>query len=494
MNKTPRLDEAMRHVLIAFCGFLSACASTPGPASSALSNRIASIMSPLTTDGASVGLMVADADSGEVLLENNARARFLPASTVKLVTTAAAYHVMGDLDEPDMRGQTRLYLSRGPDKETPDLVLAGSGDARLADHPDCAQNCLSALADAVVDAGIFAVGEVIGDATAFDQTPWPDGWSWEDTQFGYGAAVSALNVNDNVVWLEIAPDPREGQPARLSWADGSNYFALDNRITTVEATGASSLDIERLPGERWLRLSGSIPAGAPPRKVKLGVDDPAHLAAWRLALLLQARGVSIGHGVRVLHGNDRSPKPDQERLQIAALTPAPLSEDIAIINKNSQNMHSEALLMRTGLESNTPSLTGGIRAVESMLGSTGTPRSGFDLRDGSGMSIYNRLSPQTLVNLLVWANDQDWGEDWRKSFAIAGQDGTLRRRFVSTPLNGHLVAKTGTLNGTNALAGYMTAASGRDLAFSVFVNDRASVSGSALDEIEAALVEVAASF
>ena len=127
-----------------------------------------------------------------------------------------------------------------------------------------------------------------------------------------------------------------------------------------------------------------------------------------------------------------------------------------------------------------------------MMVTAGAPRAGYDIRDGSGMSIYNRLSPRAVVALLVWANDQEWGDAWEETFAVAGEDGTLENRFLGSPLSGKLHAKTGTLYGANGLSGYMQAASGETLAFSFFINDRATISASPLAVMQRVLEDIAA--
>jgi D-alanyl-D-alanine carboxypeptidase/D-alanyl-D-alanine-endopeptidase (penicillin-binding protein 4) len=181
--------------------------------------------------------------------------------------------------------------------------------------------------------------------------------------------------------------------------------------------------------------------------------------------------------------------PRQEAL--ARLTPPPLTADLIEINKVSQNLHSELMLRRVGLAAGTGSIGDGVAAVERMMEQAGVPRTGWDISDGSGMSTYNRLAPRSIVKLLRWIERQPWAPRWRETLPIAGVDGTLSRRFRGTPLERRLFAKTGSLNATNALSGYMIAKSGRTLTFSAFANDvPEGVSGTkALDEALALVAE-----
>ena len=140
-------------------------------------------------------------------------------------------------------------------------------------------------------------------------------------------------------------------------------------------------------------------------------------------------------------------------------------------HKVSQNLHAELLLRRLGLANGNGSIADGQARVSAMLAEAGAPVEHVSLSDGSGMSSYNRVAPRGTVRLLQFAARQPWGPALRASLPVGGVDGTLKRRFVGTPLAGRIFAKTGTLNATNALAGWLVAASGRTLTFAIYAND-----------------------
>jgi D-alanyl-D-alanine carboxypeptidase/D-alanyl-D-alanine-endopeptidase (penicillin-binding protein 4) len=242
-----------------------------------------------------------------------------------------------------------------------------------------------------------------------------------------------------------------------------------------------TLAYDRLPFSRVLVVTGSIGAGHAPVPWRLGIDDPADYAAWRLAEMLRARGVAVS-GEIVSRYRPLLPEDDPKqragvpvrppvREALATLTPGPLGEDVTTINKVSQNLHSELLLRRLGLSRGTGSIADGQAVVKAMLAAAGVAESQVSLSDGSGMSTYNRVAPRGMVRLLGWIAKQPWGTEFRTSLPVGGIDGTLRRRFAGTPLDGKLFAKTGSLNATNALAGWLTAASGKELAFAIYAND-----------------------
>jgi D-alanyl-D-alanine carboxypeptidase/D-alanyl-D-alanine-endopeptidase (penicillin-binding protein 4) len=281
------------------------------------------------------------------------------------------------------------------------------------------------------------------------------------------------------------------------------YYSVENRAVTVAKGGATALGIDRLPGSRVLQVSGTIAADSEPQDYRLGIDDPAHYAAWRLKALIEARGVRVAGAVAARH-RPPTPADDNPALRtglpapragrvapLAALVPPPLAEDLAYTSKESQNLHSELLLRRLGRLEGGGSIADGLAVVRAMLARAGVPRPAYDLSDGSGMSTYNRVAPRGMVTLLRWIAARPWGAAWRATLPVGGVDGTLDERFKGTALEGRIFAKTGSLNATNALSGYMIARSGRTLTFSAFAND-VPEGASAVGAIDAALELIAA--
>jgi D-alanyl-D-alanine carboxypeptidase/D-alanyl-D-alanine-endopeptidase (penicillin-binding protein 4) len=436
--------------------------------------------------GTRFGLVVAD-EEGRELVSIAPEGRFIPASNTKLFTTAAAFVYLPGLSAPDAGGGASVHLEAAG-KESPNVVLIGRGDARLSSAGDCRINCLAALADAVA-ARTRRVGDVVGDATSFADQRWSPGMSWNNIPNRSGTAIAALTLDDNETVLRVAPGADGAAPLLVH--DG--YYDVVSHARTVAADGKTELSVERLPGSRSLTLTGTIAAGAEPSLIRLGIDDPAYYAAWHMKALLEARGVKVRGAVRSRYRtpNAVSPKPAAEPEPLARLVPPPLLEDLAVINKASQNVHAELLLRRIGQGRNHGAIEGGIAAVREMMEAAGIPRPAWDLADGSGMSTYNRLSPRGVVRFLRWAGAQPWGAEWRSTLAVGGVDGTLTRRFRGTPLEGRVFAKTGGLNATTALSGYMIARSGGTLTFSAFANDLPE-GASATSAMDAALLLVAA--
>lgn len=450
------------------------------------------------------GLVIADMDGSE-LLALRADERFTPASNTKVITTLAAYHHLAELEAPGLAPGTQVLIEQTSSDTLPSLVLKGGGDAMLSDAPDCEAYCLATLADRVAEHGVDAYGLIIGDDTWLPFERWGVGWSVEDLQFYYGTAISALSVNDNLVWIEIEPGSLIGEPARIQWRDGDAYMSLQNELVTINADGETDFGVERFPGASRVRIYGELTADSAPIRFPLAIENPAELAALRFKHLLEVRGMSVG-GVETRHRPltlaDIPPDPEDdlelatlaaEQLEggdseiVATLEAAPLSESLRRISKDSENLHADLLLRRLGRLEGTGSRRFGVAKLESFMTEAGIAKTSYALNGGSGMSIYNRITPRAMVQLLAFSAQQDWFERWLADQPIGGVDGTLERRFRGTGLEGRIFAKTGTLNGANALSGVMIAKSGRRLLFSIFANDRPAITGSATSEMDAAL-------
>ncbi len=441
--------------------------------------------------GTRFGLVVSDGNGREIVAVRPDE-RFIPASNTKIVTTAAAWWAMPEaIVAPDTTGGAAVRL------EGKDVILTGRGDARLSSATDCVTNCLSQLANAVA-AGIRRVRNITGDATLFPDERWSSGMSWNNIPSRSGTANSALSLDDNELVATLTP----GKPGAAPKVDHLGYLTIDNRVATVAAGGKTDISFDRLPFDRTIRFTGTIAADAPARTLRFGIDDPAHYAAWRFAALLRERGVKVSGTISSRYRTldpatddpaQRTAPPPRppEPVWVAALTPPPLAEDVRTINKVSQNLHAELLLRRVGAIHGTGSVADGRAAVIDMLDRAGVPRWGYDFADGSGMSSYNRVTPRAAVAFLRWMAGRPWGAAWRATLPVGGIDGTLSRRFRDTPLAGKVFAKTGTLNAANALSGFLIAASGRTLTFSILANDMPA-DVSATPTIDKALLAVAA--
>ncbi len=438
--------------------------------------------------GTRFGLVVLD-DTGAEIVTIAPDDRFVPASNTKIVTTAVAFDLLGDVTKPDVEAGATVRI------EGADVVLEGHGDARLSSADDCATDCLATLADAVA-LKTRHVRNVVGDDSLFPDQRWSPGMSWNNMATRSGTAVSALTLDDNELRVTVTPAPAGRGTAGI---EALPYYAIDNRTTTG---GRTALGYDRLPGRGVLRIDGTVAAGGAPEVLRVAIDDPAHYAAWRLRALLLSRGVRVSGTVQVRH-RPAGPSDDPTLRgavpvalatpipPLARATPRPLIEDLTLTNKISQNLHAELLLRRVGRIIGSGSIADGQARIAAMLTRAGVERWRYDFADGSGMSSYNRVSPRGIARFLRWTQSQAWGAAWLSTLPIGGVDGTLRRRFAGTPLSGKLSAKTGTLNAATGLSGFLTASSGRRLTFACYANDMPG-DAPATEAIDAALTTIAA--
>ena len=239
------------------------------------------------------GIHVVDLASGKTLYRRNDDRLFLPASNLKLFTTALALDRLG----PDYRFITRLV--REP---SGDLLPVGSGDPSLPAACFVSERCPSGpplqaiedLAEQAVANGVHRIdGDIAGDDRLYPWDPYPPSWTQDDALRDYGAPVSALTVSDNVVTISIAPGLRAGDPASLSLQPALEYFTRDNRVLTGTRGGETSLRVRRIPGSRQWLLTGSVPVGHAAVPEIIPIDDPALYAASALYDALLRRGVVI---------------------------------------------------------------------------------------------------------------------------------------------------------------------------------------------------------
>ncbi|MCU1340988.1 MAG: D-alanyl-D-alanine carboxypeptidase/D-alanyl-D-alanine-endopeptidase, partial [Candidatus Acidoferrum typicum] len=384
--------------------------------------------------------------------------------------------------------------------------LNGRGDANLSnrkfpyekksERDGPTEKALAALADAIVARGVKEIdGGVIADDSLFQLERFPSGWTVDDMLWSYGAAVSAIAVNDNTFTLELRPGGLAGDPATYTVDPASDFYTIENLIITGPHGSEEKLAAVREPGSRLVRVSGTMPAGAPPRRLTIAIEEPAEYAATLLARLLRARGVEIRGLARARHFGDptlsSADRPSETVL--AERMGKPLAEEISHVNKNSLNLHAELLLLLAAHEkSGAISREDAVKFAADFYRTAGITDGDIVLSDGSGLSRRDLVTPRAIVQLLNYAAAQPWGEVYRSSLPVAGIDGTLSERMKNTPAEGHIFAKTGTVEHVVALSGYAATVHGAHLIFSILGNNNslhAQNADAVLDSIAVAMVQ-----
>ena len=373
---------------------------------------------------------------------------------------------------------------------------------------------LTDFADQIAKAGVKHItGNIVGDDTVFPWEPYPEDWSIDDAVWGYGAPISGLTVNDNQVPVTVTPGKKPGSVPAVKWPDGiPAYYQLETSdLFTGPQQSTSHLEFDREIGSKVLHIIGIIAAGSEPDTEQIAIADPAEFAAVALKQMLEERGIKVDGVARAKHRivvqspgflvESREPLPnlptainanlskiltgmascqDACPVMLQRVSP-PVEEDIVLTNKVSQNLHAELLLHHLGkiygeqyaggdggVDGSTAE---GARVVRQFLIHAGLQPDDFVFYDGSDLSTHDLVTPRATARLLQFATTQPWFPAWKASLPVGGEDGTLGSRFDKPPLKDHLFAKTGTLGEARALSGYLDAASGRTVIFSIFVGN-----------------------
>jgi D-alanyl-D-alanine carboxypeptidase/D-alanyl-D-alanine-endopeptidase (penicillin-binding protein 4) len=480
-----------------------------------LGDQIHKILSDAEAAHGFWGIDIVSLKTGKTLFAENENKLFTPASNTKLFTTAAAFALIG----PDYKFRTTVETSGTVDKYgrlTGDVVLVGRGDPNLSgrtlpysrrtERKQPSIRVLEDLANQLVQKGVkFIDGDIVADDSYYAFERYGEGWTQDDLVWEWGAPVSALTINDNVMFVNIMPADRIGEKAFVSIDPFADYYRVDNRIiTTPPGTGPRRVYINREPGSNQLTMWGNIPADDPGAGEALAIDDPAAFAAQLFHNLLEQRGITIYGRTRTKHtelanlqtfsvtavasggGIDRPGMTGNQPFVLATYQSQPLVDDLQIINKVSQNLHAELMLRLLGREKGTAgTIEGGLEVVRGFLTQAGIQPEEYVFYDGSGMSRQNLVTPHAIIQLLEYASQQPWGQTYQQSFPVAGVDGSLAERFKGTPAQGHVLAKTGALGHVNALSGYATTMKGEPVAFSIIVNNHKLTNKRAQEMIDA---------
>lgn len=460
-------------------------ATPAAPRSATLARRIDGIVERAPLDRAHWGIEVLDPATGQVLYGRNADKLFIPASNLKLVVSAAAAHLLG----PDFRYRTTVH-GTGPLRDGVlhgDLVLYGRGDPTLSGrYADQRTEALEALADSLRARGVRRVaGSLVADQSHWDTAYVRGDWEEYDLLWWYAAPVGALGFNDNSVDFRVAPGRGVGDPARITAQPATAAFQFQNRAATVPRGRPYTLDFARVPGTDQIYAYGEIPLDAEARDEHFAISAPARYTGTVFREVLERRGIRIDQpGVRVLSDPTAS---------IAARTPPlaehrspPLAQIIGPILGTSQNWFAEQLAKTIGRERRGEgSWEAGLGAERDFLtGTVGIDSSAFVLRDASGLSAGNLITPHALAQLLAWARVAPTGALVREALPVSGRSGSLRARLTDLP--GMVSAKTGYISNVDALSGYVRTADGRDLVFVVIAN----ASGLPSSRMKAAIDEI----
>lgn len=473
--------------------------TVPALAAQSLSKRLDRLLDAPPFDRHHWGIVVLDT-TGKVLYQRNGARLFVPASNTKLIVSAVAAAVL----PPDGTVSTSVYAA-GPVEAgvvKGDLVLYGRGDPTMSRHcfdadttrPGACETDpmrrMRDLATAVRAAGVRSVtGSVVGDGSYFESVLLHDTWEQGDLVWGYAAPVGGLAFNDNSIDLRWGPGTGEGAPGTIEFGPDFGELSIENRTTTVAANGGG-LDVGRV-GPLALWAGGTISQFAPVRTSFVALSDPNRFAAAAFRRALADAGIGVRGGTGSTTDSTRY-QSARSMAPLAETVSRPFREWLVAILGPSQNLFAEMLLKQVGRHvGGAGSWRRGLEVERRFLiDSVGSDSTQFALRDGSGLSHVNVVSPMTFARLLLWMRKHPNYSAFESALPVSGRSGTIRTRMVGTAVEGRVTAKTGTIFRVNALSGYVTMPKGGIRIFSIQTNNHALGGAAMVARIDSLVVQI----
>ncbi len=469
--------------LLGVLGLTGAAAQQPQPATTlaSLQQQLSECISQPKYSSAFWGVKVVSLDTGKTLFEHNAHKLFSPASNSKLYTVALALDRLGT----DYRIKTSLYAASKPSTNgilQGDLVVFGRGDPtlNLRLHGSNIFNALQPFVLALKAAGVKEIkGNLVGDCSFIRGPEFGSGWAWDDMEYYYGAEISALTINDNILQLTVSAGQSLGSPCTVRVNPATEYLLVSNRTQTASSDSKPKISFYRPLDQNVVYITGTMPSGTNTVAEEVTMHNPAGLFVALLKEALARAGIAVNGAIRTVNWLDRQGHPLDcaSMVELGSSESPPISILAREIQKPSQNLYTDLLLAHIGETSRTDadpmektSEDLGIRELSVFATKIGIPKGELIFEEGSGLSRDNLVTPNATVIVLKYMHGHKHSAPFIEALPIAGVDGSLRRRMKDTPAAGNVRAKTGSLRWASSLSGYVTSAAGEHLVFSFMLN------------------------
>ena len=405
------------------------------------------------------GIIAVSLKDGRVVCGNDAQQLFTPASVEKLLTSIVALDELG----ADFRWKTSVYAKSEIKNGTlgGDLILYGRGS------PDLDDAKLSEIINQLKQKGLKSIkGDIIGDESYFKGDNLGDGWTWNEAQWYYGAASSALSINRNQATVTI----QNGKPR-----SDSKYVELSGEVKPVEDIEAIGLKRELGTNKVYVWGNGNN------LTVKIAISNPALLSAKILKEVLEKNGIKVEGKARSVNWESEDKLDVENAVKLASIESETLAETVHRMNKDSVNLYAE-LILRTlgkkfGSEAPDENLkmqklrgddSAGASVIKKWLKDKNVATDEIAIHDGSGLSRLNSVMPEAIERAIIYASNSKFADIFKNSLPVAGQNGTLRGRLGK--VSGRVLAKTGSILYVNSLAGFAQAKD-ETLAFVIIGNN-----------------------
>jgi serine-type D-Ala-D-Ala carboxypeptidase/endopeptidase (penicillin-binding protein 4) len=440
---------------------------------------------------ASFALYAADSETGVPVLEYNPEKSLIPASVIKLITSAVALELLG----PQYTFKTTVgyagSFDRHSGKLTGNILIKGGGDPALGSKyfTDQYQDFLSGWITEIKKAGIKKIkGRVITDDSHFDYMPVPPGWLWEDTGNYYGAGTFGLSVFDNTFEIHINTLSDSTRPSITGIVPSECRYEFLNRLVANGTSDEGNVFSAPYSTNKW--LEGKIPANIDNFVLKGSIADPPLLIAKIVTERLKAEGITVSDEPATVRLEPQNLF--QEIIPITETVSPPLTYIIEVLNHESVNMFAEHLMKELGKRiKDKGSTSAGTEVVMDFLNNAGLKTDGVFIEDGSGLSPLNAINTKEVTNLLIFMKrDGKYFEEYLSSLPDAGKEGTLLNYFRDPVFDSRLRAKSGSMTRVRSYAGYFTTISGKNIAFCVIINNFAGSSKNIISGIENIIKEI----
>ncbi len=388
-----------------------------------------------------IGVIVEEASTGKVVYSRDADLPLNPASNTKVLSTLAALSSLG----PDYTFKTQFLGPEVNKGRLRQLILKGFGDPLFGSAD------LEAMAAQLKEKGVREIEALSVDGSHFDDGDFPGQMQGRQRDASFNCSVGALSVDHNLLFLNVSPGEKVGDPAKVEIDPPLPTFPVEGEVLTQRRKGRIILKNQN--GEATdlgVQISGGIALKSEPLRYRISIHQPLHLAVLRLREALKAQGILLppetGFG----------PAPAKSKVLVEHRS-LPLNLILQEINKRSDNFMAEQLTKALGAEvEGAPGTTAkGVKTILKKLKELGVATSAVEIENGSGLSKVNRLSAQALAQALQVAYaDPALRQNFLSSLSVLGVDGTLRRKFRRSDLAGRFFGKTGSLNGVSSLSGY----------------------------------------
>lgn len=466
---------------VLFCFLLINGSAQSQPA--AVQQKIKAWQSSSGFASAGIGICVSDTQTGEELIKSEPQLSLVPASIMKVVTTATALEVFG----PDFRFNTKLFYYGRIQNDTlfGDLQIIGGGDPTLGSvyFPET-NHFLDIWTDAIQHKNIKVItGSLIMDATIYESQTIPDTWVWEDMGNYYGAGASGISVFDNMYEIHLKSDVVAGKSTELiSVIPEIPNLELKNEVLSSDQNSDQAY-VFGSPLEYKRVIRGTIPKNQTDFAVKASLPDPKALLAFEFRKKLSASSIAVSGIIKY-----EKAKVDSSFL-LSVIESPPIRDIIRVTNHESVNLFAEHLLKHLAFQKFGLGTTkDGCRFIVQFWQDKGLDMNGFFMNDGSGLSRFNAFTPSHLVNILKFMKTKsDYFPDFYQSLPSAG-NGTLTVFNKENFSNDCLHAKSGSMTRVRCYAGYLTTLSGRELSFAIMLNNFSCSQTDAIKKIEEVLV------